>query len=270
MKIHHLNCGTFCPSCKRLLQGEGGLLESATMCCHCLAIETNDGLVLVDTGFGVQDIVKPQHLGHAFKLLMQPQLLLEETALFQLDQLGFHRRDVRHIVLTHLDLDHAGGISDFPTASVHASSLEVDAALNPVGWMEKSRYRAQQFSCQPKWTATINTADQWFGFENVQHLKGLKDEILLIPLHGHTRGHCGVAVKADNNKWLFHVGDLYMDRRSLYGNSPRLMRQSENLMAVNNKQRLGNLERVKQLIEHHGDEVEVFCSHDYSEFKASL
>ncbi len=270
MKIHHINCGTLCPSCKKLLQGDGGLLESAKMCCHCLLIETNDGLVLVDTGFGVQDTVKSKHLGKAFKLLMQPQLLLEETALFQINQLGFDRRDVRHIVLTHLDLDHAGGISDFPSANIHACSMEVDAALNPRGWMEKSRYCSKQFSHQPKWTATINANDTWFGFENVQHLKGLKDEVLLIPLHGHTHGHCGVAVKANDDKWLFHVGDLYMDRRSLYNKSPSMLRQAENFMAVNNKQRLDNLQRVKQLIEQHSDEVQVFCSHDFSEFNACL
>ena len=56
MKIHHLNCGTFCPSCQRLLQGSGGWLQAAQMCCHCLVIETEDGLILVDTGLGVQDV----------------------------------------------------------------------------------------------------------------------------------------------------------------------------------------------------------------------
>lgn len=265
MKIHHLNCGTFCPSCKKLLQGDGGWMESARMCCHCLLIESNDGLILVDTGFGVQDIVSSRHLGRAFKLLMQPQLLLEETALFQIDKMGFNRRDVKHIILTHLDLDHAGGISDFPMASIHACSTEIEAALNPKDWMEKSRYKAKQFRYKPKWTATMNTTESWFGFENVQRLKGIHEDILLIPLHGHTQGHCGVAIKNADNQWLFHVGDLYMDRRSLEGTSPRLLRQAENLMAMDNKQRLCNIERVKQLIAQHDDEVQVFCSHDFSE-----
>ncbi|MFD0510570.1 MBL fold metallo-hydrolase [Streptomyces aureus] len=30
--------------------------------------------------------------------------------------LGYAVDDVRHIVLTHLDLDHAGGLPDFPRA----------------------------------------------------------------------------------------------------------------------------------------------------------
>ena len=55
MRVHHLNCGTLCPHGRRLLAGEGGLLEPAEVVCHCLLIETDDGLVLLDTGFGVED-----------------------------------------------------------------------------------------------------------------------------------------------------------------------------------------------------------------------
>jgi glyoxylase-like metal-dependent hydrolase (beta-lactamase superfamily II) len=36
----------------------------------------------------------------------------------QVQRLGFDPRDVRHIVLTHLDFDHAGGLDDFPHATV--------------------------------------------------------------------------------------------------------------------------------------------------------
>jgi len=27
MKIHHMNCGTMCPICKRLINGSGGFLK---------------------------------------------------------------------------------------------------------------------------------------------------------------------------------------------------------------------------------------------------
>ncbi len=36
-------------------------------------------------------------------------------------RLGYSINDVRHIILTHLDLDHAGGLHDFPNAAVHVS-----------------------------------------------------------------------------------------------------------------------------------------------------
>lgn len=52
MTVHPLNCGSLCPRGRRLINGEGGLLEKGHTVCHCLAIESGDGLVLVDTGFG--------------------------------------------------------------------------------------------------------------------------------------------------------------------------------------------------------------------------
>jgi hypothetical protein len=50
---HHLNTGTMCPIGRRLVNGTGGLFQRARMVCHCLLIETGDGLALVDTGIGL-------------------------------------------------------------------------------------------------------------------------------------------------------------------------------------------------------------------------
>ena len=46
MKVHHLNCGTM-------------HMPTAPLVCHVLLVETDGGLVLVDTGFGLQDIADP-------------------------------------------------------------------------------------------------------------------------------------------------------------------------------------------------------------------
>src|ERR1044072_9061194 len=119
MRIHHLNCGSLCPHGRRLINGDGGLLERGLSICHCLAIETNDGLVLIDTGFGMEDARNPSQLGAGFRALMAPRPKIETTALKQLEKLGFSASDVRHIAVTHLDLDHAGGLPDFPNAEIH-------------------------------------------------------------------------------------------------------------------------------------------------------
>ncbi len=137
--IHHLNCGTMCPHGARLLAGEGGLLEPTRMVCHCLLIEGADGLVLIDTGFGAEDVRRPRQLGLAFKALVQPQLAVAETAQAQVLARGFQPGDVRHIITTHLDLDHSGGLPDFPDAEVHLLGRELSAALRP-SLRERSRY----------------------------------------------------------------------------------------------------------------------------------
>ena len=92
LKIHHLNCGSMCPLGKRLINGHGGLLETADMCCHCLLIEGADGLVLVETGLGTGDVRNPGQLGAAFNLVVQPKLLMEETALHQVQALGLKKK----------------------------------------------------------------------------------------------------------------------------------------------------------------------------------
>jgi glyoxylase-like metal-dependent hydrolase (beta-lactamase superfamily II) len=45
----------------------------------------------------------------------------EDTTVRQVEKLGFRTKDVTHVVLTHCDPDHAGGLADFPHADVHVA-----------------------------------------------------------------------------------------------------------------------------------------------------
>ena len=56
MRIHHINTGTMCPIGRRFVNGTGSIFQRARMVCHCLLVETHDGLALVDTGIGLGDI----------------------------------------------------------------------------------------------------------------------------------------------------------------------------------------------------------------------
>ena len=115
-----------------MLVGEGGL--RARIVAHCLLIEAGGGLVLVDTGYGLGDVANPKRLGHPFRDMVRPRLIEDETAIRQVEALGHNPKDVRHIVATHLDVDHAGGIGDFPGAEVHLFASELVAAKAPSGW----------------------------------------------------------------------------------------------------------------------------------------
>ena len=196
-----------CPRGARLLAGEGGLLEPTRLVCHCLLIEGAEGLVLIDTGFGSGDVARRRQLGTMFNALVRPELRAEETAAAQLRARGFDPGDVRHIVTTHLDLDHSGGLPDFPDAEVHLLGDELRAALNP-GLRERQRYIAAHWAHGPRWVEHEGGGEDWFGFAGVRVLPGSGAEILLIPLTGHTLGHTGVAVR-NGAGWLLHCGDAY-------------------------------------------------------------
>jgi glyoxylase-like metal-dependent hydrolase (beta-lactamase superfamily II) len=261
MRIHHLNCGTLCPHGARLINGKGGLFEPGRVVCHCLLIETGDGLVLLDTGFGVEDTRNPRQLGPFFAM-MRPKAEIGETALRQVEGLGFEAGDVRQIITTHLDSDHSGGLPDFPEAEVHVFGRELDAALDPV-LRDRPRYLAAHWKHGPKWVRHEIEGDEWLGFEGVRILPSLDSEVLLIPLVGHSRGHTGVAIKTDED-WLLHCGDAYFhhDEVATPPNCPPGLRFFQLLTAADGKQRRANQERLRELAARHGEEVRLLCSHD--------
>jgi len=229
MIVHHLNCISACPLGGRLMDGVSGARLRGSLVCHCLLLETAKALVLVDTGYGLRDVAAPRsRLNPVFLALMRPELREEMTAARQIVALGFDPADVRHIVLTHLDFDHAGGLDDFPEAEVHLLESERAAAQAQETLLDRMRYRPQQWSSLPRWrTYSSSSGETWFDFERVQTVDGLSDEVLLIPLPGHTLGHAGVAVRRDRD-WLLQAGDAYFYHAELdpeavlHARAPRL------------------------------------------------
>ena len=258
MTIHHLNCATMHP-----VGSFGGRVSPTSMVAHCLLVERPGGLLLVDTGFGTDDVADPRRLGQPFRAIVRPELRREETALAQVTALGYDPADVTDIALTHLDLDHVGGIADFPTARVHVFTDEHDAALHPTV-REKARYLPVQWAHGPEWVRHDVPGDDWFGFGSVT---ALGDDVLLIPLQGHTRGHCGVAVRRPDGGWLLHAGDSYFHAsEKLTPPAPPVgLKVFQVLMGIDNKRRLANQERLQELQRSHAAEVTIFCAHDGEE-----
>jgi glyoxylase-like metal-dependent hydrolase (beta-lactamase superfamily II) len=269
VRVHHLNCGSFCPHGARFVEGRGGAFARANVPSHCLAIEGADGLVLVDTGFGTNDVRNPKQLGQPFRAMLSPRLAPEETAIAQIEALGFGAEDVKHIVITHLDLDHAGGLSDFPGAEVHVFATELEAALHP-SLRDRARYLAVHWAHGPRWVEhrSEQGGDAWFGFESIRLLPGFEAEVLLVPLAGHSRGHSGIAVR-NGEGWLLHCGDSYMNHSQLEtpASCPPMSTFHQRILAADNGARLSNLERLRELSGSHGDEVTLFCSHDPHELE---
>ncbi|POM23625.1 N-acyl homoserine lactonase [Actinomadura rubteroloni] len=265
MRLHHLNCGTMRPFGGRLVDGTGPVLASARDVCHCLLIEADDGLVLVDTGLGLGDVGDPGRLSGVFRRLVRPVLDETETAARQVVRLGYAVEDVRHIVLTHLDLDHAGGLADFPHARVHVHATELEAALRPVTAQERFRYHAGQWAHGPDWVPHSATGETWSGFTAVRDLPGLPSSILLVPLTGHTRGHAGVAIDTGAG-WLLHAGDAYFHHGQMARepSCPPGTRAFQALLQADRASRLHNLQRLNELART-GD-VQIFSAHDAVEF----
>jgi glyoxylase-like metal-dependent hydrolase (beta-lactamase superfamily II) len=286
MRIHHLDCGTCHPLGGALMDGisQG---PRARLSCHCLLIETDaSGLVLVDTGFGLRDVRRPYALLGEARLpwwnasLLNIRLDPARTAVGRIRALGLDPADVRHIVMTHLDFDHAGGLQDFPGATIHLTAAEAEAAQHRHGALGRTRWRPAQWrGTRDRWRMLETRlgrrgggGESWFGFRNVRQPEGLPPEILLVPLPGHTPGHAGVAVQGPRG-WLLHAGDAYFHRAELHGPgpeaAPRLLRSYEKAMTDDAAEREENLARLRSLVQGpDGKDIAVFCTHDAVELVA--
>lgn len=254
MRIHHLNCGSMCP------------LATPELVCHCLLLELSDRLVLVDAGYGEADVRSPQaRLGRLFPKVAAPTLKLEETARAQLGALGFDPRDVRDIVLTHMDIDHVGGISDFPWARVHVTERERRGVMGQGTRTERRRYETIRWAREAQLSGHTPGGEPWFGFECVRDMPGLPPELLLVPLPGHTPGHAGVAIERREG-WLLHCGDAYFYHGQMAEpyHCPATLSLFQ-LGGIDHRARRHNLERLRQLARDRSAEVTLFCAHDRHE-----
>lgn len=271
MRVHHLNCISACPLGGALMDGVSVGALRGRLTSHCLLVEAGDVLVLVDTGYGLHDVHDPHgRLAAFFLALNKPELREEMTAVRQIAALGFDPRDVRHIVLSHLDFDHAGGLDDFPQATVHLLADEQAAALARRTPLDRMRYRPQQWSTRANWRSyRADDGERWFGFDRVRALDGLSEDILMVPLVGHTFGHAGIAVRRQRD-WLFYAGDAYFHHLEMRWQKPSCtpgLRFYQTLMEKDRSQRLFNQQRLRALAREHASEVALFCAHDRIEFE---
>lgn len=234
-------------------------IPGARIVSHVLLVEAPDGLTLVDTGYGTRDVAEPARRLGAYRHISRPVLDPVETAVAQVRAAGLDPADVRDVVLTHLDADHAGGLADFPQARVHLTAAEWDAAGAPTTARERSRYRAAQWEHGPHVVTHGPGGDTWRGFTGAREVAG----VVLIPMPGHTRGHAAVAVRA-GDRWILHAGDAFYGRSVITGTGrePLSLRLQERAVATDRTRVRDNHRRLAALRRDCGPEMLIVSAHD--------
>jgi glyoxylase-like metal-dependent hydrolase (beta-lactamase superfamily II) len=195
MTIHILNC--FTCNVRWPSSMKTGMI--------CLLVDTDQGLALVDTGLGLDDYIHPTWFTQFFRIITMMPFDPKEAAINQVKQLCYRPEDVKHFILTHMHFDHCGGLPDFPHAKVHVHRREYEAfADNKILHWDEFAYIPRHIAHQPEFILYDNADTKWYEFNSIR--LPFEPEMYFVSLHGHSRGHCGVAINTPEG-WFFHAGD---------------------------------------------------------------
>lgn len=256
LTLHHLEAGLMLPPGVRLANDARRIVN------HVVAIETPAGdLALIDTGIGSQARRDPiGRLGRFAGQLLRPDRDPSGSVAAQLEELGRSPAEVRDVLITHLDGDHASGLSDFPAATVHVHPAELAGARDPL-LTERPRYTAANWAHGPRWSELGTAGGERFEGIAARPVEGLGFDALALELPGHTRGHTGYAIGLGEGRWLVHAGDAFYHAGLLEpgGRQSRYLQAFELVIASRPRLVAGNHALLCAAASSAG--VEVVCTH---------
>jgi glyoxylase-like metal-dependent hydrolase (beta-lactamase superfamily II) len=177
---------------------------------YAFAVEHAEGVALVDSGANAGLKRLPRWHPY-FQLAVKFDIEPEQEAGPQLRALGIAPSDVKLIVLTHLHIDHDGGLAAFPQARILVSAGERAAASGLRGRL--GGYLPQ------RWPASFDPeplvfADAPYGpFARSRRLTA-DGALVALPTPGHTSGHVSVALD-DGERRIVFLGDASYSQDNL-------------------------------------------------------
>jgi glyoxylase-like metal-dependent hydrolase (beta-lactamase superfamily II) len=166
-------------------------------------IEHEEGLIVVDAGQGTHLLETGRSLHPYVRWEVVFRIEPEEEIGPQLKSLGVDPRDVRTVVLTHLHMDHDGGLRHFPNSSILVPRGELDLAK---GWM--GRLRGYLPNRWPAWFDPFPLdlpAERIGAFAAGKRLTKAGD-VIVVATPGHTAHHVSV-LACDGDVALLLAGD---------------------------------------------------------------
>ena len=171
------------------------------------------GSILIDTGFHPSVAVKPtENLGRlAMFTFRDLKMTPDEAVAAQLRERGIAPSDVKVVVMTHLHIDHASAISEFPEATFAVSSAEWAAASSKGqfdGYVKRQfdhgfDYRLLDFEG--------GDTESFSGFARSFDLFG-DGSMRAVYTPGHTLGHMSIVLRTGRGEVLVAGDAIYMRR----------------------------------------------------------
>jgi glyoxylase-like metal-dependent hydrolase (beta-lactamase superfamily II) len=169
---------------------------------YAWAIEHADGVIVVDSGSGAHLKSLPRWHPY-FQLAVRFEIEPEQEIGPQLRSLGIGERDVKTVVLTHLHVDHDGGLAHFPHGRIVADSGEIARAAGVRGAL--LGYLPRRW---PSWFDPQPLAWQQSPYGPFRRSVSLTaaGDVIAVPTRGHTPNHVSLIVR-DGEEQIMLAGD---------------------------------------------------------------
>jgi glyoxylase-like metal-dependent hydrolase (beta-lactamase superfamily II) len=174
------------------------------------AIEHRDGVALIDAGANAGCMRLPCWHPY-FRRAVQFDIEPEQEVGPQLRALGIAPNDVRLIVLTHLHIDHDGGLAPFSQARMLVSAGERAAASGMRGRL--AGYLPQRWPSHFDPEPLVFVDDPYGPFARSRRLTA-DGALVALPTPGHTPDHVSVALD-DGEQRIVFVGDAAYNQGNL-------------------------------------------------------
>jgi glyoxylase-like metal-dependent hydrolase (beta-lactamase superfamily II) len=191
---------------------------------------------------------------------IKPKVPLSEV----LRRIGEDPSKVRWAILSHVHLDHAGGLMDLPHLPVLLTREELQFAFDP-SVQAKGYVIAVHTQRFPPVSAPTLRFDPT-PYETFDESADLYRDgsVIVVPLRGHTPGSVGIFVNLSPTRRLFYVGDSVDDERGFEERVGKslILRDSDNDMALAN-QIVGRLSELHEKV----PELAIIPAHGRSAYK---
>jgi N-acyl homoserine lactone hydrolase len=180
---------------------------------YAWAIEHREGVIVIDTGQGTHLLETGKSLHPYVRWEVVFRIEPEQEIGPQLRALGIGQRDVKRVVLTHLHMDHDGGLAHFPGSEIFVARGEFDTAR---GWA--GRVRGYLPNRWPSWFDPVPLAlGEPFGpFAASKRLTATGD-VVAVATPGHTAHHISVLAQYGDTTFFLAGDTSYNEELMLAG-----------------------------------------------------
>jgi glyoxylase-like metal-dependent hydrolase (beta-lactamase superfamily II) len=180
---------------------------------YAWAIEHPEGVIVVDTGSAAHLKSLPRWHPY-FRFAVRFDIESEQEVGPQLRRLGIGARDVKIVVLTHMHIDHDGGLAHFPHSRILASAGEIARASGVTGGL--LGYLPKRW---PNWFVPEPLAWQpaaYRPFATSARISAAGD-VVAVPTPGHTPNHLSVIVRDGDHEIMLAGDTSYLESTMLSG-----------------------------------------------------